>query len=106
MNCWTTEFWHNRGNPVRKSHHWSSEMIPKVVSAEYIEDYVINIKFSDGTQGHVDFEGELYGELFEPLKDVTFFKRFAVHPDFHTLYWPNGADFAPEYLYEKVKLTV
>ncbi len=81
-------------------------MIPKIVQAEYISDYVINLGFSDGTFGHVDLKDELYGEIFEPLKNVSYFKRFSIHPDFHTLCWPNGADFAPEFLYEKVKLTV
>jgi hypothetical protein len=46
----------------------------------------------------------LYGEIFEPLKDRRFFQHFSVHPEFHTLTWPNGADIAPEFLYEKVQL--
>ena len=50
----------------------------------------------------MDLGDELYGEIFEPLKDQTFFALVSVHPEFHTLAWPNGADFAPEFLYEKV----
>jgi hypothetical protein len=46
----------------------------------------------------------LYGELFEPLKDQAFFQQFSIHPEFHTLAWPNGADLAPEFLYENVQL--
>ncbi len=79
-------------------------MIPKVVSAEYAHDYVIHLRFADGTQGDVDLDQELYGEMFEPLKDIETFKQFTVHPEFHTLCWPNGADIAPEYLYEKTKI--
>jgi hypothetical protein len=41
----------------------------------------------------------------EPLKDVAFFKQFSIHPEFHTLVWPNGADFAPEFLHESVQVT-
>lgn len=81
-------------------------MIPKIIQAEYIGGYVINLRFSDGIIGHVDLEDELYGEIFEPLKNISYFKRFSIHPEFHTLCWPNGADFAPEFLYEQVKLTV
>lgn len=52
----------------------------------------------------VDLREESYGEIFEPLKDRAFFQRFFIHPEFHTLTWPNGADLAPEFLYEKVQL--
>lgn len=80
-------------------------MIPKVIDAKYKKNYIIHIRFSDGTEGNIDLRDELYGELFEPLKDKQVFKTFSIHPDFHTLCWPNGADIAPEYLYEKVKIT-
>jgi hypothetical protein len=76
-------------------------MRPKIVYAEYVQSYIIHLRFFDGTEGEMDPEPELYGEVFEPLKDIQFFKRFNVHPDFHTLRWPNGADIAPEFLYEK-----
>jgi hypothetical protein len=81
-------------------------MIPKVEKAIYQKNYVIEIHFSDGVYGDINLKDELYGELFEPLKDLTFFKKFKVHPDFHTLCWPNGADFAPEFLYENIQLRV
>lgn len=79
-------------------------MIPKVIEAKYVKGYVIHIRFSDGTKGDVDLIHELFGEVFEPLKDIATFKDFRIHPEFHTLCWPNGADFAPEFLYEKVKI--
>lgn len=41
---------------------------------------------------------ELYGEVFEPLKDFAYFRTFRVHPELRTVVWPNGADFAPEFL--------
>jgi hypothetical protein len=69
-----------------------------------VRDYTIHLRFSDGTEGDVDLRDELYGELFEPLKDRALFRQFFVHPEFHTLAWPNGADLAPEFLYEKVQL--
>jgi hypothetical protein len=48
----------------------------------------------------------LYGEVFEPLKDITLFKQVYVNSDTNTIEWPNGADFAPEFLRrigEKIK---
>jgi len=79
-------------------------MIPEVQKAEYINEYTIHLLFADGVEGEVDLREELYGEIFEPLKDISLFRQFLVHHEFHTLYWPNGADFAPEFLYEKVQV--
>jgi hypothetical protein len=79
-------------------------MIPRVEAAHYVRGFTIHLRFSDGTEGDVDLGRELYGEVFEPLKDQTLFRQFIVHPEFHTLCWPNGADFAPEFLYEKVQV--
>ncbi|PJB65744.1 MAG: DUF2442 domain-containing protein [Armatimonadetes bacterium CG_4_9_14_3_um_filter_58_7] len=52
------------------------------------------------SEGDVDLSHELHGPVFEPLKDTRVFRNFAVHPEFRTLCWPNGADLAPEFLYE------
>ena len=76
-----------------------------VVDARYVRDYVIWLKFRDGTSGEIDLESELWGEVFEPLKDLAFFRQFSVHPEFETLVWPNGADFAPEFLHDNVTVT-
>jgi hypothetical protein len=80
-------------------------MLPRLVSAEYMRDFTIHLRFSDGTEGDVDLRDELDGEVFSPLKDVEFFKRFRMNSELHTLDWPNGADFAPEFLYEKMTVS-
>ncbi len=79
-------------------------MLPKIIAAKHVQGFVIHLRFADGTEGDVDFEGELDGEVFRPLKDAAFFKKFVLHPDLHTLTWPNGADFAPEFLYDKIQI--
>jgi hypothetical protein len=79
-------------------------MIPRVIEAEHIRDYVIHVRFADGVEGDIDLQNELDGEVFEPLKDPAYFRTFEVHPELHTITWPNGADFAPEFLYEKIKV--
>lgn len=76
-----------------------------VLEARYVRDYVVWLKFRDGTSGEIDLGPELWGEVFEPLKDVTFFKQFRVDPECETLVWPNGADFAPEFLHDNVRVT-
>jgi hypothetical protein len=47
----------------------------------------------------------LWGEVFYPLRDPAYFKRFTVHPELLTLVWPNGADFSPEFLHQAVRVT-
>jgi len=43
--------------------------------------------------------------VFEPLADPAVFRQFTLHPEFHTLVWPNGADIAPEFLHDNVRVT-
>jgi hypothetical protein len=73
-----------------------------VVEARYLHDYTVWLKFEDGTAGEIDLRGELRGPLFEPLRDLEYFRRFMVSTDLGTISWPNGADFAPEFLYERL----
>jgi hypothetical protein len=67
-----------------------------IEEAKHINGYCLWIRFSDGTEGQVDLSKELDGPIFEPLKDLGYFKQFTLEG--HTLTWPNGADFAPEYI--------
>ncbi len=76
-------------------------MFSLVTDAKYIKDYTVFLSFNDGTNGEVDLSAELDGEVFEPLKNIEYFKLFKLRG--HTLSWDNGADFSPEFLYEKLK---
>ena len=79
-------------------------MFLHVKKIEYLESYKMKVTFSNGAEKEVDLEKELYGEVFEPLKDLEKFKRAKVNSDTNTIEWENGADFAPEFLYEKLKV--
>ena len=76
-----------------------------VVEARYVGGFVIWLRFRDDTAGEIDLESELYGPMFEPLRDPSAFRQFQIHPEFQTLTWPNGADFAPEFLHDNVRVT-
>jgi len=80
-------------------------MITRVIDARHIEQYSIWIKFNDGSEGEVDLKDELWGPVFEPLKDINQFRKFSVHPDLHTITWENGADFSPEFLRNALRAT-
>ena len=75
-----------------------------VIEARYVRDHVLWLRFRDGTSGEVDLSTELHGAVFEPLRDPRFFRQFRLDPEFDTLVWPNGADFAPEFLHRAVRV--
>ena len=78
-------------------------MFVHVVEARYIRGYTVWLRFNDGTSGEIDLSEELNGPIFKPLKDVEVFKRFTIA--YHTLAWENGADFAPEFVRERTRVT-
>ena len=75
-------------------------MFLHVTGVTYLEDYKLRLEFNDGTVKDVDLKDELYGQVFEPLKDRVLLKQVYVNPDTNTIEWPNGADLAPEFLHE------
>ena len=75
----------------------------RLVEARYVRDYVIWVRFSDGLAGEVDLRDELDSPVFEPLRRVEAFQCVRLHPELHTIVWPNGADLAAEFLYERVQ---
>ena len=74
------------------------ELLLHVISVEYLDSYQLKLTFNNGMEGIVDLEQELYGEIFEPLKDKSLFQK--VFLTSRTIEWPNGADFSPEFLFE------
>lgn len=76
----------------------------EVKNANYLKDYQLFIEFNDGTSMVVDLERSLEGKIYEPLRDLFYFKQFDIK--FNTIEWPNGADFAPEYLFEIGKVVI
>ncbi len=77
-------------------------MLPKIIEAHYRNDYTVWLRFEDGVEGEVDLEAELWGDIFEALQDKAVFKTLRFDQELETLVWPNGADFAPEFLYQKL----
>ena len=71
-----------------------------IVDAKYIDDYKIVFTFENGEKKLVDFENMLWGEVFEPLKDKEQFRQFKINKEYGTIVWTNGADVAPDGMYE------
>ena len=75
-------------------------MIIGVQKAEYLEDFKIKITFDNHQIKIVDLAGFIEGAIFEPLKDIDYFKKVKIDKEIDTICWENGADFSPEFLYE------
>ena len=73
-----------------------------VVSARYMGDYRVWVKFDNGHEGVIDLEDDLWGEEHTPLRDRALFSELYVDTGRRTLAWDNGSDFNPEYLYDKL----
>jgi hypothetical protein len=79
-------------------------MFLHVKEARHVRDYVIWLRFNDGVTGEVDLKNELNGEVFAPLRHHREFQKFRVDTELETVVWENGADLAPEFLYEHMKV--
>lgn len=78
-------------------------MLIDVVEVRPVKDYVLFIKFEDGLKGEIDLSKIIqFKGVFEPLKDVRYFASVKLNPDLGTIVWDNGADIAPERLYQVI----
>lgn len=71
----------------------------KAISVRVVRPYVIDVLFDDGVRRTIDLEPELWGPVFEPLRDFALFQQAAIDPVGGSISWPTGADLAPEFLY-------
>lgn len=76
-------------------------MFIHVTDMTYLDGYRLWLRFNNGVEGVVDLQPELYGEVFEPLRDRQLFRQGFLTS--RTVEWPNGADFAPEFLLSLVQ---
>ena len=74
---------------------------PAATKVKVSRPYLLDVTFEDGERRQIDMEEHLHGEMFEPLKDFDLFAQAKIDKTWHTVVWPNGADLAPEFIYEK-----
>ena len=79
-------------------------MTPKIKKLQYKEKYTYHIQFEDNRKGDLNFQPFLWGEVFKPLKDESFFRKAYIDQTSGTITWPNGVDIAPETIYKKTIL--
>ena len=75
-------------------------MIIHVTKVEVVGPYSLDLTFDNGIRKRVNLLRELYGEVFQPLRDPAYFAQVYLNPDSRTVTWPNGADLAPDFLFQ------
>jgi len=95
---------HGKDETLRESLPWNSldpmDRIPHVVSAKVCGPYSLRLVFDDGVKKQVNLRRYLRGPVYKPVREPAYFARVFVDHELGTIVWPNGADFAPETLYE------
>jgi hypothetical protein len=74
--------------------------IPVVTEVKVVPPYTLEVTFKDGKRRVVEMDMARRFGVFEPLKDPEYFAKAFVDEELGTVCWPNGADLAPEWLYE------
>jgi Protein of unknown function (DUF2442) len=79
-------------------------MLPRITEVRHIQDYRLELSFTDGTRGEVDLRDWIVGTggVFAALEDPAFFRQVRVNSEAGTIEWPNDVDFCPDVLYSKV----
>jgi hypothetical protein len=71
-----------------------------VTALKHVADYTLRLCFTTDEWREINLEPHLWGPVFEPLKDPALFAQVRVDEEAQTIVWPNGADFAPAFLYD------
>lgn len=68
----------------------------------FIEDYKVELFFSNGKRGVINFKDYINkGGVFNRFKDYNYFKNLELNKEIKNIVWPNGLDISPESLYSK-----
>lgn len=74
--------------------------IYRIRSFTIVAPYTLRLEFNDGTEKTINFESDLAGDLYRPLRNLDLFNAVRLDPEVHTIVWPNGADFDPATLHD------
>lgn len=74
-----------------------------LIAVEVLPAYRLSVKFADGLTGMVDLSLRLSGPVFGPLRDEALFAQARL--GLGTVVWPNGADLAPDAMYDAISRT-
>ena len=76
-----------------------------VINAELKNEYNVYVEFNNGKKGIINFKDILENDhrmIIRELLNKELFKTLKVN--LNTLCWDNEVDFAPDYLYEQMRI--
>jgi len=75
----------------------------QIVLVELLGGYRLRLRFDDGVEGELDISEQIpFDGVFEPMRDLTFFRRVRLNRVWGTIEWPGGIDLDPEVLHEEI----
>ena len=86
--------------PIRHAVAW------RVAAVTSLPEARLHVTFIDGTSGEVHMQAFLAGPavdetVFEPLRDAAIFARVGIV--LGAVHWPNGAELAPDAMYDAIR---
>lgn len=60
-------------------------MILHITDFKHLRNYQLWLKFNNGSEGVVDLTQELWGSMFEPLKDLALFSQVRLDKELDTV---------------------
>jgi hypothetical protein len=78
-------------------------MLKDIIEVKPLENYQLYLKFEDNQEGVVDISKMIeFTGIFAPLKELDYFQKVQLNPEWGTIYWDNGADLDPDVLYSLI----
>lgn len=74
-------------------------LAPRVVEVKALENYILEIKFSNAEKKYFDAKKILNYPCFSPLKNTALFNT--VHIEYGSIAWANDIDYCPDTLYSE-----
>ena len=81
-------------------------LTPDITGVEVPQHGTLRITFADGLTGEVEVLSRMHGPVFERARTPVGFVEVRVDIELGTVFWPGGADLAPDVLYERVRTGV
>ncbi len=78
-------------------------LTPDITNVAVPRHGTLRLTFADGLAGEVDVLDRMHGPVFDEARTPQGFAQARVDPEIGTVCWPDGADLAPDTLYERLR---